>query len=292
MHVVYNCCSSSEKENTKTAEANHAKIGSNTNGAIVSDKGSSQDVRVAADRSHVNNSLTSSGPETVSEADGCRRSNRRRQISQKVDLDELNMHSGLKSLYGTRTDSDRRCPKGPCPCGTNDEDTEAGVDGEDGRGDPPASHTHQKGPCVCEVCGKVLPDWQRLEQHMNTHPGEEPLRCNVCGRDFALLLHLKRHMKVHITDRPFICNHCGASFAEKGFLDMHMRAHQPESEKEAGKVAAAKAKQDTFRCRKCNETFPNEWRLRRHNTEKHRSSQMSRFYVLLFFRLLEKVLHK
>jgi len=221
---------------------------------------------------NIDDSLTGNGSDTTSEAVGCRRSNRRRYISPKVDLDELNMHCSLRSLYGTRTDSDRRCPKGPCPCGVREEDTtEFGMDGGDKEMELSAVRA-QKGPCTCEVCGKVLPDWQRLEQHMNTHPGDEPIHCDICGRGFALLVHLNRHMKMHVADRPFVCDHCGASFVEKGFLDMHMAAHQPESVKEAAMtMAAAETEQETYRCRKCNEIFSKKYRLRRHITEMHRT---------------------
>jgi len=212
------------------------------------------------------NPATDMGHATATAALGCRRSNRKRRVSAKVDLDE-NVYSNMRLLYGTRTDFDRRCPKGPCPCG--EEDTSVALDiSDDHQVDP----TDLKGPCVCEVCGKVLPDWTRLEGHMNTHPGDELIQCEICGRGFALLVHLNRHMKMHSADRPFACDHCGASFAEKSFLDKHMTVHQSESDKAAAvTTAATAADQKTYRCRKCGEMFLKKWRLQRHNTEKHRS---------------------
>ena len=254
------------EKSAKTREVDHTKVKMKTSDAAVSDTEDVEPSEVAeAD------TVTGKGCDTNSQSVGSRRSNRRRYISSKVDLDELNMHSGLRSLYGTRTDSDRRCPKGPCPCGTEEEVAEGEMDSGDKKVELPVARTH-KGPCVCEVCGKVLPDRQRLEQHTNTHPGDEPIECNVCGRSFALLVHLNRHMKMHDSHRPFVCDHCGASFAEKGFLDMHMIAHKPENEKKATvTTAAAKTEQETHRCRKCGETFSKKWRLQRHNTEKHRT---------------------
>jgi len=260
-------------ENDKTCkQATESK----TVGAAITGEQSSHDVGhseagVYAKSTHVHSSPTGEGQDTVCKEPGCRRSCRRRNISSKVDLDELNMHSSLRSLYGTRTDVDRQCPRGPCPCGVDEEDTETGVDDGDSLAELPESRA-QKGPCVCEVCGKVLPDRQRLKRHMNTHPGDDLVHCDICGRGFALLIHLKRHMKMHSVNRPFACDHCSASFAEKGFLDMHMAAHQSESEKTAAKtMAAAETEQETYRCEKCNETFSKKWRLRQHKTEKHRT---------------------
>jgi len=265
-HLVLHVCSHLAEQNTRARKLGEIGIGSKTNGATVPDDANDLEVEAAASSIKVDDSLTGIGADTIGKAGGYRRSYRRRNVSQKVDFDELNMHSGLRSLYGTRTNSDRRCPKDPCPCGTNVEDTEVGIDS-----DLSVAQT-QKWPPTCEICGKVLPDWLRLKQHMNTHPGDEPIHCDVCGRGFSLLVHLKRHMKVHVTDRQFFCDICGASFAEKGHLDKHVIAHLPEDEKEAAmKLASAKSKQVIHRCRKCNETFPNQWRLRRHNIEKHRS---------------------
>jgi len=252
-------------------EANQTSAESQTTDTVVDAEQSaertenSEKVEVATISYHVCDPLTGKGHATVKQALACRRSNRKRFISAKVDLDELN----LSSLYGTRTDSDRRRPKNPCSCGVTEDNMEDGMNSGERQEDLPVAHI-QKGPCTCEVCGKVLPDRQRLEQHMKTHPGDEPLVCDICGRGFALLSHLNRHMKVHCADRPFTCAHCGASFAERGFLDMHMSAHQPENEKEAA-TAAATAQQETHRCRKCGETFSKKWRLQRHMSEKHRS---------------------
>ena len=242
-----------------------------TNNAAVPAKQSSCDTGNAqVGNINVHSSPNSSGHAAVSNAVGCRRSNRRRNVSSKVDQDELNMHFGLRSLYGTRTDEDRQCPKGPCPCGV-EEEMEVGMDGGDEQAESVGACA-QKGPCMCEVCGKVLQDWGRLKQHMKTHPGDDLIPCEVCGRGFALLAHLTRHMKVHTTQRPYVCDHCGASFAEKGFMDNHMLAHQSESEKEAAKtMASAEPEQETYRCLKCNETFSKKWRLRKHKTEKHRT---------------------
>ena len=269
--------SNSEEENAKRSDVGHTKIGSKTSGTSASAKLSSQgtddsEVGLAADSGHASDSVAGEDhDDSIDKSVGYRRSNRRRNISAKIDLDELNMHSGLRSLYGTRTDSERRCPKGPCPCGVSEEVTEAEVENGDKQAELAVAHAH-KGPCACDLCGKVLPDRQRLEQHMNTHPGDDLIHCDVCGRGFALVVHLNRHMKTHVADRPFTCDHCGASYAEKGFLDMHMIAHQPESEKEtAMKMAAAKTRPDSYRCRRCNETFSTRWRLRKHNTEKHRT---------------------
>jgi len=258
---------------TSEIEVNHTNVASRITDAVVQAKQSAEhsntsEVDVAAINYHIRDPVTGKRHATVKQALACRRSNRKRYVSAKVDLDELNMHYNLASLYGARTDSDRRRPKDPCPCGVNEENTAGGMHSSD---KPPVAHI-QKGPCTCAICRKVLPDRQRLQQHMNTHPGDEPLRCDVCSRSFALVSHLNRHMKTHTTVRPFICGHCGASFAEKGFLDMHMTAHQPEVEKEAGvTTAVGETQQETYSCRKCSETFSKKWRLQRHMTEKHPS---------------------
>ena len=256
-------------ENDKSCEQDHIETELKTAFAAVTAEQSSHDVGrseagLSAKSTHAHNSPTGKGQDTVCSSPGCRRSYRRRNIPSKFDLDEL--HSDLRSLYGSRTDLDRRCPRGPCPCGVDGEVMEVGVDDGDSQAELTEAPA-QKGPFVCEVCGKVLPDRQRLKRHMNTHPGDDLVHCDICGRGFALPIHLKRHMKLHSTNRPFVCDHCGASFAEKGFLDKHMEAHQSESEKTAAKTAAAaETEQETYRCEKCNETFSKKWRLRQHKT--------------------------
>jgi len=214
-----------------------------------------------------------STPALITTPNGCRRTGRRRNISSKVDLQELNMHSSLRSLYGARTDEDRRRPKDPCPCRVNGEDeaaTEVGMDAEGKQAVPSEGHVQNGPPYTCDVCGKVLPDRQRLKRHMSMHPGDEPINCAICGRGFALLVHLNRHMKNHTTNQPYLCEECGACFAEKSFLDMHMLAHQPEDKKQTAS-AKTDAAEEMYRCVKCNETFSKAWRLRRHKTKMHRS---------------------
>jgi len=259
-------------------ELNDTNVESQTTGAVVQAKQSAEHtntskVDVAAISFHICDPVTGMGHATVKQALACCRSNRKRYVSAKVDLDELNMHYNLASLYGAGTDSVQR-PSDSCPRGVKEENVEDQVDSVDKLAEPPVAGS-LKGQFTCAVCGKVLPDRQRLQQHMIAHPGDEPLRCDVCDRHFALHRQLKRHMKTHSTVRPFICGHCGASFAEKGFLDMHMTAHQPEVEKEAGvTTAVGETQEETYSCRKCSETFSKKWRLQRHMTEKHPSRKM------------------
>jgi len=266
-----------QRAKTNEIEVNHANIESQTADAIVQAEQSTEniansEVQVSAISYHICDPLTVKGHATVGQALACRRSTRKRYISAKIDLDELSMHYNMTSLYGTRTDSDRRRPKDPCPCGVQEETMVDGMATGDKRTEPLVDHSNE-GPFTCAICGKVFPEWHRLKRHMSTHPaGDEHFQCDVCGRSFALMNHLSRHLKVHTTHRPFVCGHCGASFAEKGFLDMHMTAHQPKTDKEAAIVmAAANTQQEMYRCRKCSEAFSKKWRLRRHMTENHRT---------------------
>lgn len=213
-------------------------------------------------------------PTPLKDGLSCRRSGRKRFLSPKVDHYELNLHSSLRSLYGTRTDSDRRCPKDPCPCGVGEEATETKLEPDDEEMESADQQPGpaEKGPYTCSVCGKVLRYWRRMEQHMSTHPGDEPIQCSVCGRSFGLLGHLKRHMKTHSLDKPFGCEHCEARFSEKGHLDMHIQAHQPEAEKAAAAAAnKTEAADQEHRCQTCGETFPKKWKLQRHRSEMHRT---------------------
>lgn len=113
-------------------------------------------LQVAAISYHICDPLTGKGHAAVGQAFACRRSNRKRYISAKVDLDEMNVHYNLASLYGTRTDSDRRRPKDPCPCGVEEENLENGTlqDNDGNQVEPPVAHG-QKGPCTC-AAGRFL----------------------------------------------------------------------------------------------------------------------------------------
>ena len=257
----------------KETEVNRTNIESQTSDAVVESKQSTEPtdnsaVAVAAVSYHICDPLTGKGHATVGQALACRRSSRKRCVPANIDLDELNMHYNLVSLYGTRADSDCQRPKDLCPYGAMDENVENGMDSGDRQAEPPVA-CRPRGRCACEVCGKVFPYWQRLEKHMNVYHREGLLHCDICGRGFSLLNHLSRHMKAsHMKHRPFACDHCGASFAEKGFLDMHMTAHRSESEKEAA-AAAAESEQEMHRCRKCSETFTTKSKLHRHMSKTH-----------------------
>lgn len=79
------------------------------------------------------------------------------------------------------------------------------------------------GPCVCDLCGKVLGSRASLDVHMQIHSGEKPHVCAECGKAFRMSGTLSIHMRTHTGEKPFACNECGKTFNQNSARLRHMK---------------------------------------------------------------------
>ncbi|XP_037876911.1 zinc finger protein 235 isoform X1 [Bombyx mori] len=81
--------------------------------------------------------------------------------------------------------------------------------------------------CLCDVCGKVFKNTERLKNHKTTHSKLKPYTCGVCNKTFAKKFHLKVHENTHTGERKHSCGVCGQSFVQRSSLLRHnKRRHQ------------------------------------------------------------------
>ena len=237
------------EKNAKTDEVhNTTSIGSQTDSFVVPVAKSVIDSELEVDPA------TDMGCATATAALGRRQSNKRRRVSAKIDLDE-NVNSNVQLLFGTRTNFDRRCPKGPCPF--RDEDTSVAMDTADNHVDPARSDGHlnthmtvrqsesdkeavvrttaaaaEQKTYHCQKCGETFLKKWRLQRH-NTekHRSRSPLKtgpnsrciCPICGK--SLSYPLSDHMRMHTGERPYKCATCGKAFFQRSGLRQHLTIH-------------------------------------------------------------------
>ncbi|XP_075989723.1 uncharacterized protein LOC142985434 isoform X2 [Anticarsia gemmatalis] len=87
------------------------------------------------------------------------------------------------------------------------------------------SHTRVLRPCVCEVCGKTLPNKCVLQYHQRNHTGERPYQCAQCHKSFTMRKLLQSHLRVHSSDRPYSCKSCPKTFKGPSALRSHEQIH-------------------------------------------------------------------
>eukprot|EP00092_Neocalanus_flemingeri_P025724 GFUD01027888.1.p1 GENE.GFUD01027888.1~~GFUD01027888.1.p1 ORF type:complete len:423 (+),score=69.54 GFUD01027888.1:168-1436(+) len=114
---------------------------------------------------------------------------------------------------------------------------------------------HDKFPLECLICGKRYKEKHSLQNHLETHSGEEKYPCEVCQKRFKtkerLLVHrqlhqgrrffcdcgfkarcqrsLRKHMVMKHGQRRFGCTFCIKAFASRQNLEAHARIHTGET---------------------------------------------------------------
>ena len=110
---------------------------------------------------------------------------------------------------------------------------------------------NDKGPCACNICGKVISNKYGLREHQSVvHFKNGKFQCEICGKRVTNKRALNLHMTSHSTERKFICELCGSSHKTKGNLNHHIKTMHTTVK--------------NFRCDICFKTFKVQAELKEH----------------------------
>ena len=164
-------------------------------------------------------------------------------------------------------------------------------------------HTKKVCEVICIQCGKEFNSKGELKNHLKQHEIENKALCNECGEKFNSKDALSKHIKKkHETENKALCNECGKEFNSKVTLSKHKKHHHvglPEVdasilrehlkdrvlsfanshtvEETATKFSLnqtlvikwLKIASRQFCCEFCSKTFPENWKLEKHQKEVH-----------------------
>ncbi|CAG9861952.1 unnamed protein product [Phyllotreta striolata] len=162
-----------------------------------------------------------------------------------------------------------------------------GVDDYDDDDDDDYSEEDTKyGTYYCSTCGLSFHRQDNLRRHQRIHVKEEYVNehefghiCNVCGESFQEALDLLAHAEVHARALEYRCMICGELEDDENLLAVHVQAKHGNNllpntcmlcgrsckdQRTLLKHSWGHSKEKVFACTKCNKTFHNKARLKRH----------------------------
>ncbi|XP_045505860.1 zinc finger protein 626-like [Colias croceus] len=115
---------------------------------------------------------------------------------------------------------------------------------------------HKETSCICEFCGKVLPNRSAMYTHTRLHlPASH--KCEHCSYCTPLKSDLKKHMYIIHTDiKLYQCSECPRSFKTSSNMKQHIIIHHKQIRK--------------YACTMCDKRFYDSSKLQRH-TDSHNS---------------------
>ncbi|VEN41531.1 unnamed protein product, partial [Callosobruchus maculatus] len=152
------------------------------------------------------------------------------------------------------------------------------------------------GTFYCTTCGLSFHRQDNLRRHQRVHVKEEYANeaeyahvCNVCGESFTEALDLLAHAEIHARTSEHRCMICGEVLQDETSLAVHVQAKHgknlpPNTCMLCGRACKDRrtllkhswehSKEKVFNCPKCNKTFHNKARLKRHMLS-HRNKVVS-----------------
>ena len=104
----------------------------------------------------------------------------------------------------------------------------------------------------CQICWKQFTDKKFLEQHFQTHSGENPYKCEMYPEGFSKSTFLETHNLTRYGGNSYKCQYCF-----KTFTNYHVVTHN---------VYGCYC---TNQCTTCSMHFVNKYSLRRHVENYH-----------------------
>jgi len=171
---------------------------------------------------------------------------------KKLPTINFPIHTTASTVEDEKENQDERKST---PDGTvNTDETIVGLDEEldiDGDKSDKYIYGDDKGPCTCNICGKVISNKYGLREHQSVvHFKNGKFACDICGKRVTNKRALTLHMTSHSTERKFVCEMCGSSHKTKGNLNYHIKTMHTMIK--------------NFRCDICFKTFKVQAELKEH----------------------------
>ena len=113
----------------------------------------------------------------------------------------------------------------------------------------------------CQKCNETFNNEDSLRNHEMSHTSVQTFNCDNCDASFSLKKDLMEHTKVQRTGKEFECRQGEKTATEKIVLEEHAESHVKDSDMEE------------YSCNKCDKTYSDMRKLRRHDWRSHRSIQ-------------------
>ncbi|XP_057664543.1 zinc finger protein 420-like [Diorhabda carinulata] len=161
-----------------------------------------------------------------------------------------------------------------------------GFDDDEDDDDDYSEEDTKYGTYYCSTCGLSFHRQDNLRRHQRIHVKEEFVNehefghiCNVCGESFQEALDLLAHAEVHARTLEYRCMICGELAEDEHVLAVHVQAKHgknlpPNTCMLCGRSCKDRrtllkhswehSKEKIFACTKCDKTFHNKARLKRH----------------------------
>jgi len=136
----------------------------------------------------------------------------------------------------------------------------------------------------CTQCEKHFTSRRRLRSHIYVHSSK--YKCTECGKCFECSNALTVHRRIHSGEKPFECTVCSKRFATPSSLVMHSRFHSGEKPFACHLCAKAFSRSDhlnthmrvhtrdkAYKCSLCKRSFTTSSNLQKHEHNVHSSSR-------------------
>ena len=122
---------------------------------------------------------------------------------------------------------------------------------------------HEEKQYNCEHCDEAFQQEETLKNHFKLHESPEVIDGKECENTWVKRKELKEHVKKHERGEVLVCSHCDHRNTSKGALEEHLISHEKPKSK------------DKLQCCKCEKSYEDMRKLRRHDWRCHRTIECS-----------------
>nr|XP_043067537.1 zinc finger protein 93 [Drosophila bipectinata] len=91
----------------------------------------------------------------------------------------------------------------------------------------PVNRGPERGPYICDQCGKTFSEKGNFNVHLTRHMGVKQFKCQECDHGEFTMHLLKLHVRIkHRGELPYVCKYCGQRFKNCNLRLKHERRHK------------------------------------------------------------------